>query len=116
MLKPGVGRCLDTVQAASQRAAERVDRNAERLALRCEVEDQLVLVVGQIVLERRYFGEARKLRFDRFRGGFEGLRCRAEYLDIERVAAGPGAPAPKAQCFQHRVPRCRSLKIGEEGK
>ncbi len=58
----GIGRRLDPAQPVAQDAAQRVDGEAQRLALRRQLEDQLVLVVGEAVLERRDLGELRQPR------------------------------------------------------
>ena len=49
------------------------DGKAQRVALRGQLEDQFLLVIGQVILDAGHFGELQQRLLQRFRGGFQIL-------------------------------------------
>ena len=112
----GKGCRLDPVQPGAQFTPQRADIKAERRALRRQIQHQLLLVIGQIILHSRHLREGKKRILQPQRRVLQSGGIRAMELHFEGCAPRPAAPAAKADRFGHGVRHDAVLKRAHKGK
>ena len=111
-----VGGGLDPVQASPQSLAKVFNSEIERLSLRCQIQNQLFLVIGKVVLHRRNLGIAGQRGFQIFCGGLQRGDIGAIELHIQRITAGTRAPATEGHHLGQGQLHHALLQLAHKGK
>ena len=101
----GETRRLGAVETGPQLAAQRGDVKAQSLALRGQIQRQLLLVIGKVVLDRRHFGELRQRGLEIFGGILEITRLRPRELHRDPVIRPARTEAAETDLFDQRQAR-----------